>query len=291
MYFDITVCGLSFYDIIYLLDDYPKERSDVRNPIVKKQFGGAFNTIKALRRVNKSLKIDVVTILGKDHIGNIAIKELKKNKVGTKNIIRSEQTNDDIILINQKNNSKTVFPRILHSRPKKLPQLKNTNWIHFMYLDNKEFLDNFSSFVSKKKHNQIFSADISNKKFKKTTLKKYLPFIDYLIFSTKELNSILEEKKCYNLTPSVLKKLKNLNKIVPNLIVHDKKKSIYLSKNKFIKYDYKVNIQKKLNILGAGDNYAAFILNELVTTGKITREVLKKAHYFASAYCLENKNI
>ena len=77
---------------------------------VKKQFGGAFNTIKALRRVNKSLKIDVVTILGKDHIGNIAIKELKKNKVGTKNIIRSEQTNDDIILINQKNNSKTVFP-------------------------------------------------------------------------------------------------------------------------------------------------------------------------------------
>ncbi len=124
MYFDITVCGLSFYDIIYLLDDYPKERSDVRNPIVKKQFGGAFNTIKALRRVNKSLKIDVVTILGKDHIGNIAIKELKKNKVGTKNIIRSEQTNDDIILINQKNNSKTVFPRILHSRPKKLPQLK-----------------------------------------------------------------------------------------------------------------------------------------------------------------------
>ena len=51
------------------------------------------------------------------------------------------------------------------------------------------------------------------------------------------------------------------------------------------------NIKKKLNILGAGDNFAAFILNELVTTGKITKEVLKKAHYFASAYCLENKNI
>ena len=43
--------------------------------------------------------------------------------------------------------------------------------------------------------------------------------------------------------------------------------------------------------IGAGDNFAAFILNELVTTGKITKEVLKKAHYFASAYCLENKNI
>ena len=53
----------------------------------------------------------------------------------------------------------------------------------------------------------------------------------------------------------------------------------------------KLIFRKKLNILGAGDNFAAFILNELVTTGKITKEVLKKAHYFASAYCLENKNI
>ncbi|MDC0045402.1 PfkB family carbohydrate kinase, partial [Pelagibacteraceae bacterium] len=59
------------------------------------------------------------------------------------------------------------------------------------------------------------------------------------------------------------------------------------------KFKIKVKAKKVItkDSVGAGDNFAAFILNELVTKGKITKEVLKKAHYFASAYCLENKNI
>ena len=71
-----------------------------------------------------------------------------------------------------------------------------------MYIDNKEFLDIYANIILNKKNNQIFSADISslslslffwgNKTFKNTNVKKYLPFFDFLIFSTKELNSILE---------------------------------------------------------------------------------------------------
>ena len=33
---DITICGHIYYDIIYLLTKFPKEKDDIRNPIVKK---------------------------------------------------------------------------------------------------------------------------------------------------------------------------------------------------------------------------------------------------------------
>ncbi len=288
---DITICGHIYYDIIYLLDRFPKEKDDIRNPIVKKQFGGAFNTLKALRRINKKLKINAMSILGKDHIGNEAIKELKKLKVQTSNIVRSNQTNDDFIIINQKNNSKTVFPRTFNNKIKKLPNLKKTKWIHFMYLDNIEFLDAYSGIIVNKNNKQIYSADISNKKFKKTNIKKYLPFFDYLIFSTKELNSILGGSNYKNFTPIVIKKLKNLNKIVPNIIVHSKSKSMFFHDQTFISYDYRIKTNEKLNILGAGDNFAACILNELISKKTISKHSLEKAHKFATAYCLANKNI
>ncbi len=288
---DITICGHIYYDIIYLLTKFPKEKDDIRNPIVKKQFGGAFNTIKALRRINKKLKINVMSILGKDHIGNEAIRELKKLKIQTNDIVRSRQTNDDFIIINQKNNSKTVFPRTFHNKINKIPNLKNTKWIHFMYLDNTEFLDIYSDVIINKNNNQIFSADISNKKFKKTNIKKYLPFIDYLIFSTKELNSILGGSNYKNFTPTVIKKLRDLNKIVPNIIVHSKSKSMFFYNQNFIVYDYRIKTNEKLNILGAGDNFAACILNEIISNKTISTQSLEKAHKFATAYCLANKNI
>ena len=291
MKFDITICGHTYFDIIYLLKSFPRERDDIRNPVVKKQFGGIFNTIRGLRKLNKKIKIDVFTILGKDHVGNDAVKELKKLKINTNKIIRDKETNDDIIIVNQKNNSKTVFPRTFHKKPKKLPHLHDTKWIHFMYIDNKEFLDIYANIILNKKNNQIFSADISNKTFKNTNVKKYLPFFDFLIFSTKELNSILEGSNYKNFSPIVLKKLKDLNKTVPHIIVHSKNKSIYLNDKKIIEFKYSNKIYEKLNILGAGDNFASCILNDAITAGTITKLSLKKAHYFATSYCLENKNI
>ena len=53
MKFDITICGHTYFDIIYLLKSFPRERDDIRNPVVKKQFGGIFNTIRGLRKINK----------------------------------------------------------------------------------------------------------------------------------------------------------------------------------------------------------------------------------------------
>ena len=48
--FDICVCGHSFKDIIYEIDDFPKENSNKSyNAVVSYKFGGVFNTLRALR--------------------------------------------------------------------------------------------------------------------------------------------------------------------------------------------------------------------------------------------------
>lgn len=94
-----------------------------------------------------------------------------------------------------------------------------------------------------------------------------------------------------NFTPTVIKKLRDLNKIVPNIIVHSKSKSMFFYNQNFIVYDYRIKTNEKLNILGAGDNFAACILNEIISNKTISKQSLEKAHKFATAYCLANKNI
>ena len=61
----------------------------------------------------------------------------------------------------------------------------------------------------------------------------------------------------------VLKKLKDLTKTVPHIIVHSKNKSIYLNEKKIIEFKYSNKIYEKLNILGAGDNFASCIFKKM----------------------------
>ena len=56
--YDICVCGYAFKDIIYKLDNYPVENSNKSyNAEVSYNFGGVFNTLRALRFLNKRIKI------------------------------------------------------------------------------------------------------------------------------------------------------------------------------------------------------------------------------------------
>ena len=101
--FDICVCGYSFKDTIYELDSFPEENSNksYKASVVNK-FGGVFNTLRALRFLNKKLKIKVVTILGKDEEGNQGLDEIKKLKVNHQSIFYSDLTNKSLHTINKK---------------------------------------------------------------------------------------------------------------------------------------------------------------------------------------------
>ena len=76
-----------------------------------------------------------------------------------------------------------------------------------------------------------------------------------------------------------------------NIQMTRKNKSIFLNNQSFIFYEYKIKTNKKLNIIDAGDNFAASILNDLISKKFFSKYSLEKAHKFATAYCLANKNI
>ena len=274
-------------DMIYTLKRYPKESSDTRDATLITRFGGIANTIRGIRYLNKKIKMKSVTILGKDQDGDNAIQELKKLKVDYKSIIRNGLTSDVVILISKLKSTKTVIVRFLSKKPKKMPNISDSSWVHFMYLDNVQFIDKFGNLVWNKKPGQFFSADISDKSLNKFNLDKYLNKLDCLIFSTKELPTLFKNEKCKEFNQTSMKNILNLSKKINYIIIHNKKKSIYVDHGKIftVKNNNKIDY-KNPNILGAGDHFAASIINDMISKKTKPENMLKKAHKFSSDYCL-----
>jgi len=275
-------------DMIYTLKRYPKESSDTRDATLITRFGGIANTIRGIRYLNKKIKMKSVTILGKDQDGDNAIQELKKLKVDYKSIIRNGLTSDVVILISKLKSTKTVIVRFLSKKPKKMPNISDSSWVHFMYLDNVQFIDKFGNLVLNKKPGQFFSADISDKSLNKFNLDKYLNKLDCLIFSTKELPTLFKNEKCKEFNQTSMKNILNLSKKINYIIIHNKKKSIYVDHGRIftVKNNNKIDY-KNPNILGAGDHFAASIINDMISKKTKPENMLKKAHKFSSDYCLE----
>ncbi|MBP00662.1 MAG: hypothetical protein CMG34_05555 [Candidatus Marinimicrobia bacterium] len=156
-----------------------------------------------------------------------------------------------------------------------------------MYLDNVQFIDKFGNLVLNKKPGQFFSADISDKSLNKFNLDKYLNKLDCLIFSTKELPTLFKNEKCKEFNQTSMKNILNLSKKINYIIIHNKKKSIYVDHGKIftVKNNNKIDY-KNPNILGAGDHFAASIINDMISKKTKPENMLKKAHKFSSDYCL-----
>ena len=119
--FDICVCGHVFKDIIYILDEYPKENSNRQydaDVIIK--FGGILNTIRGLRFLNKKIKIKATSIVGNDSDGKLILNELNSLKINNTEIAKNNTTNNSLNIINKKRNTKTFIVRFLSRKPKKL---------------------------------------------------------------------------------------------------------------------------------------------------------------------------
>ena len=286
--FDICICGHVFKDIIYILDSYPKENSNKHyDAEVITKYGGILNTIRGLRFLNKSLKIKASSIVGNDEDGKLIINELKKLKINYNDIQKNNLTNNSLHLINKKRNTKTFIVRFLSKKPKKTLNIADSKWVHFMYLDNKEFLKQFGNLVMKKKSGQFFSADISNRTIDNVDLKKYLKMMDCLIFSTKEIPSLFKSNDCLEFNKHSMSKLKDLSILVKKIIVHNNKKSIAFIDGFFYESENLKKIHKqKFNITGAGDNFSSFIINQLISKKMFSKISLSDAHKFSSDYCL-----
>lgn len=286
--FDICICGYSFKDTIYQLNTYPIENSNNSyDADVTYKFGGVFNTLRALRFLNKNLKIKTLTILGKDSDGEQGLKELKKIKINCQSIIFNNTTNTSLHIINKKKNTKTFIVQFNSKKIKNISNTEDSRWVHFMYLDNLEFINQFKKLVLNKKKDQFFSADLSRRSITKTDLTKYLNKLDLLVCSTKELPSLFKSKRCVEFNNYSLTKLKQLSKTIKYIVVHNKNKSItYIDGNVIEVFNKNIVNNKSINITGAGDTYTASLINDFINNKMIDNKSILNAHNLASKFCM-----
>ena len=285
--FDICVCGYSFKDTIYELDSFPEENTNKSyDASVINKFGGVFNTLRALRFLNKKLRIKVVTILGKDEEGQQGLKEIKKLKVNHNSIFYSDSTNKSLHIVNKKKNTKTFIVQFNSKKIKIINSIKDARWVHFMYLDNNEFIDQFKNIVLNKRKDQFFSADLSRRSVADLNLTKYLAKIDFLVCSTKELPSLFQSNKCKEFNKFSMQKLKNLSKIINYIVVHNKHKSLAFIDGKITEVNNKNKVNNNnFHITGAGDTYTATLINEFIINKMIDNKSISTAHKIASKFC------
>lgn len=286
--FDICICGYSFKDTIYQLNNYPIENSNNSyDADVTYKFGGVFNTLRALRFLNKNIKIKTLTILGKDSDGEQGLKELKKIKINCKSVIFNNKTNTSLHIINKKKNTKTFIVQFNSKKIQNISNTEDSRWVHFMYLDNLEFINQFKKLVLNKKKDQFFSADLSKRSITKIDITKYLNKLDLLVCSTKELPSLFKSKKCSEFNNYSLKKLKQLSKFIKYIVVHNKNKSIgYIDGNLIEVNNKNIVNNKSINITGAGDTYTASLINDLINNKLIDNKSILNAHNLASKFCM-----
>ena len=269
--FDICVCGYSFKDTIYELNGFPEENSNKSyNAVVSNKFGGVFNTLRALRFLNKKIKIKVLTILGKDEDGKQGLKEIKKLNINHHSIVFNNSTSTSLNIINKKKNTKTFIVRFNSKKIYNIGNIEDSRWVHFMYLDNIEFINQFKKIVLNKKKDQFFSADLSRRTISKLDLTKYLNKLDFLICSTKELSSLFKSNKCNEFNQHSIQKIKKLSKKIKYIVVHNKFKSLGFIDGALteVKNNNLVN-NKNINITGAGDTFTASLINDFITNNMI----------------------
>ena len=115
----------------------------------------------------------MLTILGKDEDGKQGLKEIKKLNINHNSIVFNNSTSTSLNIINKKKNTKTFIVRFNSKKIHNISNLDDSRWVHFMYLDNFEFINQFKKIVLNKKKGQFFSADLSRRTISKLDLSKY----------------------------------------------------------------------------------------------------------------------
>lgn len=152
-------------------------------------------------------------------------------------------------------------------------ELKRLNtkgdWHHIMYLDTLPniYFSNLAAINSKPISIDLCTSDLSE--FHRARVMDCVPLVDYVFLSDNEM--------C----------LWNLNDMYPKkgIILHHSRGSTFIDSNTREEvYGQCHEIVKGINVLGAGDFFAAAVICLLQTQENVTSELLNRAHELTSEY-------
>ena len=187
-------------------------------------------------------------------IANVWFNLLKLNKTLQVNVV-PQVIGEALVVVDTDNNRRIVKAVFNHKTLK--PKIPYSDWCHIAYINQIKDLDFLQNSIS-----PIISADIT--KENPELCYDYLDKVDYLFLSREDLFDDIDK---------IGKKVKKW------VIAHDPFGSIYSNGNKTFEYKLpKNNYLYNINVLGAGDAFAATFINEQITNNKDIHDVIKNSH-------------
>ena len=187
-------------------------------------------------------------------IANVWFNLLKLNKTLQVNVV--PQVIGEALVVVDTDNNRRIGKAVFNHKTLK-QKIPYSDWCHIAYINQIKNLDFFQNLIS-----PIISADIT--KENPELCYDYLDKVDYLFLSKEDLFDDINK---------IGKKVKKW------VIAHDPFGSIYSNGNKTFEYKLpKNNYLYNINVLGAGDAFAATFINEQITNNKDIHDVIKNSH-------------
>ena len=195
-------------------------------------------------------------------VGGIGNVWLMLSKICKSHQINIEPTNigEALILVNKEKTERASIANLNQSR--RNPVIRNSNWSHILYVNE---LDDLSFIKRVREKSDIVSIDVcKGKKFNQLSILKY---VDYFFISDEDLFIDINELA---------------SKIKGWVILHHKGGSRCVCMKE--SFEIKTPVLDNINVLGAGDMFAAAVINSILNTVDKSnmRNNIKEAHEITS---------
>jgi len=232
-------------------------------------FSGGGGTNVAATFVKQGFKTAYLGTIGKDLAGKEVIKELKKLRIGTRFVSKTnlKPTNYSVILNTGFNKNRTVLAyrgasELLEKRNIPWKKLKKTKWFHLAPLSGKasKLTKDIVDFAYKNRIKIAFNPGNSQLSLSKAIFKSILKKIDILNLNQEEASLLTGIP--YQKEKEIFKKLDGM---CPGIVIMGSFHGVKVSDGKYV-YQAKVPVIKIVDRTGAGDAASSAFVSSIIRT-------------------------
>lgn len=290
MLYDIGLYGNLILDNTYCVKEYLHEESNICYG--KKMSPGAIaNVAVAIARLSPELSINVQSKLGQDIPGRYikkwfaSLKKMGYNNVNMSITESLKPTSEAVIISDLTDKTRSSIVNWGACQDISVVDGPRSRWSHILYVDKLPNLDlNSLKNLSK---DSIISIDLCSSNQSGQTKEKILsmlPYVDYVFASSEEGACLIGEEKEFDTALKIGKLARGW------AIIHSPDGSYVSNGSHKQTRSYRVQnkIKKSVNVLGAGDNFAAAFITRKIQKETTVEESVRFAHEEATKYILNN---
>ncbi len=233
---------------------------------------GGGGTNAAVTFANQGLKTAYCGKIGNDYFGELIIKELKKLKIDTSLISRTEKKSTNVsVILSYPGGDKTILvyrgaTDLFRIKDIPLNKIKNAKWFYLTPFSGKlaYLTEDLVDLAKKNKIKVTINPGYSQLTLSRKTLERLLKKVDILILNQEEASLLTSVP--YQKEKAIFKKI---DKLVSGICVMTKgREGVIVSDGKYL-YKAKVLKIKTVDRTGAGDSFNSGFLSGFIKTNNV----------------------